>query len=84
MGDFVDRGFYSVETFLLLLALKVRCALHALCCAALCIGPMAVLQRLLAAARALGALCSVHKLCWLPCCTTVFCSAPGVLAARLL
>src|SRR5713226_3252735 len=23
-GDFVDRGFYSVETFLLLLALKVR------------------------------------------------------------
>lgn len=26
MGDFVDRGFYSVETFLLLLALKVRAA----------------------------------------------------------
>ena len=24
MGDFVDRGFYSVETFLLLMALKVR------------------------------------------------------------
>lgn len=24
MGDFVDRGFYSVETFLLLLSLKVR------------------------------------------------------------
>lgn len=24
MGDFVDRGFYSVETFLLLLCLKVR------------------------------------------------------------
>ncbi|MBA0661004.1 hypothetical protein Goklo_012934, partial [Gossypium klotzschianum] len=24
LGDFIDRGFYSVETFLLLLALKVR------------------------------------------------------------
>lgn len=27
MGDFVDRGFFSVETFLLLLALKVRSCL---------------------------------------------------------
>ena len=27
MGDFVDRGFYSVETFLLLLALKVQATL---------------------------------------------------------
>lgn len=32
MGDFVDRGFYSVETFLLLLALKVNFNLFALCC----------------------------------------------------
>ena len=30
MGDFVDRGFYSVETFLLLLALKVRTCFTAL------------------------------------------------------
>ena len=27
LGDFVDRGFYSVETFLLLLALKVKSSL---------------------------------------------------------
>ena len=32
LGDFVDRGNYSVETFLLLLALKVRAVL---CCAVL-------------------------------------------------
>ena len=28
LGDFVDRGFYSVDTFLLLLALKVNTVLY--------------------------------------------------------
>ena len=31
LGDFVDRGFYSVETFLLLLALKVNYLLYLFC-----------------------------------------------------
>ncbi len=33
LGDFVDRGFYSVETFLLLLALKVRFVFYVACAA---------------------------------------------------
>ena len=56
MGDFVDRGFYSVETFLLLLALKVRCVLRR--CCALCVGWNGALCKPPAAAGAHGALCA--------------------------
>lgn len=36
LGDFVDRGFYSVETFLLLLALKVNILIAQQCFTLVC------------------------------------------------